>query len=177
MEIRRSQGRLKPGTPKTRPRRRAVDQWCTPWPTVKCIITNAWEWKRNGWPCTYLCSYTDWFNKGPILTPPPRERTQACTALRLTTNASKTIADSNESAPILCQVAHQDIFHPYKMEFSPPVPTNGAIRTAPLAGSDAAPAAHTLTDTASPNSVMPEAVGSGKKIEPRTTNRRSCRNT
>ena len=74
------------------------------------------------------------------------------------TNARKTIEVDTEAAPVLFRVA----FHPDEPEFSPPVPTDGAGRTAPPTGVGASLVAHAITDAAAPKSATSVAIGTSK---------------
>ena len=90
---------------------------------------------------------------------------------------NRNIAEAFDAAPILCQVAHQVIFHPDASAFKPFVHTDRLKWTALLASTGAAYTAHGLTKTAASDTATPVTIGSSKKFKPQMTNIWSIRNT
>ena len=157
-------GHPKPGLPENGLRCCAVCQFFTHCAKVKCARSHSWKFNTSDQPCTGGCPSIDCYNKGHLLTPTSRRRPRSHTDLRLTNNASKTITEATKAASFLCQVAWKVVFHSEELAFSPPVPNGGVGWTAPPAGARAGAAHvdHTLTDTASLDSAMPEAIRSIK---------------
>ena len=78
---------------------------------------------------------------------------------------NRNIVEAFDAAPILCQVAHQVIFHPDASAFKPFVHTDRLKWTALLASTGAAYTAHGLTKTAASDTATPVTIGSSKKIQ------------
>ena len=104
-------------------------------------------------------------NKVPTRTPTPRGRLRAPTAPRLMTNMNQNIVEASDFTLNLCQFAHQVVFHPDALEFTPPVLTDGAGWPALPACAGAAYADHALTKTVTSDTATSAAINSDKKIQ------------
>ena len=78
---------------------------------------------------------------------------------------NQNIAEATVAAPIICQFAHQVVFHIYEPVLSTPVITNGTRWPALSAGAGAALTSHGLTETDAPDTATPAAIGERQKNE------------
>ena len=138
-----------------------IRQFCMHRPAVKCESCQTSRCKRRCQICSAGVPFDGCYDKVPTCTPPTRARPRTLTAPSLMTNVNRNIAETTKAAPVLCQVYHQVVFHPYKIEFSPPIIANGARWPALPSDADTALAAHVLTKTAAPNTATTAAIRSG----------------
>ena len=81
------------------------------------------------------------------------------------TNMNQNIVEASDFTLILCQVAHQVVFHPDALEFTTSILTDGAGWPALPAYAGAAYADHALTKTVTSDTATSAAINSDKKIQ------------
>ena len=137
-----------------RPVTLTTPQCCMHRPVMKCVQANTCPCRAANCPCTSGWPLENFRNWGPTWGP---------TVPRLTTNMRKTIEDTQEAAPIICQAIDPVFFHQDAPAFSPSVLPRGDKWPALRARTNTAHTAPYITKTATPNTAAPAAVVSGNK--------------
>ena len=136
---------------------------------MKYVSSDTYKCQRSGRPFRGGSSSVDFCNKGFLLTPPLRRNPRAHTAPSLKTNVSENNAEVSKTT----QVLFLFIFYPDNLALSPSVLTDGMGYITPPSSTGADLMARAHTETASPKSATPIAIGS----KPHMTDVSSYRDT